>query len=80
MYPNPNNGEFNLKLTNFELGNYQMEIYDVAGKLVAGKQLIINAEESVIQINPESSLDNGMYILCLKSNSQSTKTIRFVVR
>lgn len=80
VYPNPNNGEFNLKLTDFELGEYQMEIYDITGKLVTAKQLIVNSDEALIQINQESQMDKGMYVLCLKSNLLPTKTIRFIVQ
>ncbi len=80
VYPNPNNCEFNLKLTDFELGEYQMEIYDITGKLVTAKQLIVNSDEALIQINQESQMDKGMYVLCLKSNLLPTKTIRFIVQ
>jgi serine protease len=80
VYPNPNNGEFNLKLTDFELGEYQMEIYDITGKLVTAKQLIVNSDEALIQINQESQMDKGMYVLCLKSNLLPTKNIRFIVQ
>ncbi len=80
VYPNPNNGEFNLKLTDFELGEYQMEIYDITGKLITGKQLIVNSDVSVIQINEQSQLNKGIYILCLKSDFHPTQTIRIIIQ
>lgn len=79
LFPNPNNGSFNLSLHNFELGQYNYEIYDITGKLVTRNQIQVTSDKTTILIQQSVQIDKGVYFLCLKSASDLTKTIRFVV-
>ena len=63
IYPNPTNGE--LRIRNYELGIMNVEILDVAGKLLASE--IVNiASEIVLDI---SYLPNGIYFVKIDTNT-----------
>ncbi|MEN9001415.1 MAG: S8/S53 family peptidase, partial [Flavobacteriales bacterium] len=64
IFPNPNNGIFNLRLDNFEKGVYSYYIVDVAGKLIENKEIKINNNQELIRVKT-TNLDKGVYFLCL---------------
>jgi hypothetical protein len=59
-YPNPNRGQFNLKLSNFKMGKVRVEITDGRGKQVLTKETSISYFTEDISINL-NSLAAGMY-------------------
>ncbi len=68
VYPNPNNGVFNLQISGNE--NTQVEIYNALGQLV----LVQNVEANSIQLNI-LSFNSGIYhIRVLKNNSPIYQT------
>jgi len=72
VFPNPNNGVFEVEMNSFEAG--EIEIYDLNGRMVYN-QTISTANP---QINA-ASLDNGCYFVCLISNSGARKTVQKIV-
>ena len=79
LFPNPNQGDFSLKLSNMEKGNYQLTIFSIEGKLVESNQLVLAQNNETISFNKNQALDQGVYILCLKSSFGFSKNIKFVV-
>lgn len=71
LFPNPNNGKFNLQITN-STEKYQVVIYNSIGAEVYNKPYENN---TLI----EADLNKGLYFLCLKSYNTKTKTVKFVV-
>jgi PKD domain/Secretion system C-terminal sorting domain len=64
--PNPNNGEFTLRLSNIAFDGI-LQIYSMEGKLVYSK-VIENENDPFIQL--PTSIVSGMYLLQLSSNSE----------
>jgi hypothetical protein len=79
LFPNPNQGDFTLKIENSKQGKYQLSIISIEGKLIEDKQLIINKNSEELRIDINKNLDQGIYFLCFKSPFGFTKNIKFVV-
>jgi len=60
IYPNPANNE--LRITNYELRDGIIEIYDVYGKKISSHHLVASSSHQKIDI---SSLSSGVYLLRL---------------
>ena len=78
LYPNPNNGIFNFKLENLKKGKYNYIIVDVAGKIIVNKEIDVNSNQEIVEVN-SVNFDKGVYFLCLKSSFNFNKNIKFVV-
>ena len=64
IYPNPNNGNFELRVINFELnGQTQLQIFDVSGRSVFESS--IHNSQSAIQVN---NIARGLYFYQLKNS------------
>ena len=72
IYPNPANNE--LQITNYELRDGIIEIYDVYGKKISSHHLIASSSHHKIDI---SSLSSGVYFLRL-FNEQNSYMQRFI--
>jgi len=70
IYPNPNNGMFNL-LPGFSLaGSTSIDIYNLHGQIVFHKELVDISENSIYQIN-SGDIANGIYLIRI-SNEKYT--------
>jgi hypothetical protein len=65
IYPNPAKDYFNLSLTNTDLSNSKVDVYDLNGKLVLSKMSDSNQRVDVQQLN------SGMYIVLVESGSKT---------
>ncbi|PZD79360.1 reprolysin-like metallopeptidase [Mesonia sp. K7] len=65
LYPNPNNGSFNLSFEN--AGSYNLEIYDLRGRLVQHQEVENNSLTKSIQLNNPSS---GVYLVKVSNGSE----------
>ncbi|AFU68932.1 secreted fungalysin-like metallopeptidase [Psychroflexus torquis ATCC 700755] len=65
IYPNPAKDYFNLSLTNTDLSNSKVDIYDLNGKLVLSKMSDSNQRVDVQQLN------SGMYVVLVESGSKT---------
>jgi len=72
IYPNPANNE--LRITNYELRDEIIEIYDVYGRKLLSNHLISSSSHHLINI---SSLSSGVYFIRL-SNEQGSSVQRFI--
>ncbi|CAF3310689.1 unnamed protein product [Rotaria socialis] len=76
LYPNPSNQKFNIK--GLETGIYNIEIYDMNGKLVQKRnnQNVINEEIMSISLN---NLVQGSYIVNIATNGISFIALCFIL-
>ncbi|PKG41588.1 T9SS-dependent M36 family metallopeptidase [Psychroflexus sp. MES1-P1E] len=65
IYPNPAKDYFNLSLTNTDLSNSKVDVYDLNGKLILSKMSDSNQRVDVQQLN------SGMYIVLVESGSKT---------
>ena len=68
VYPNPNNGIFNLDFIANYTSPLTIELYDVTGKICYQNQLQ-HQQKSIVQINTEN-LASGLYSVVLKTNQE----------
>ena len=72
VYPNPNNGNFNIDYHLTELGirNYELRIYDVLGKRVYSTDLLgIDGTQNI----DVSTLSNGVYFYQVTNNKETLR-------
>jgi len=72
LYPNPNNGTFSIMLSQIEIKNLEVTVFDIIGKPVY--QTIVNQNEFELNV---SHLPSGIYLVKLSSNSIN-ETLKFV--
>ena len=72
IFPNPSNGQLNINLKNAQDTKYNVEVFDVYGKLIYKEEVInITGSEFNTEINLTSlNLSNGLYILNVKTDNQ----------
>jgi len=64
VFPNPNKGNFSIKLNIKEAAYLQMDLLDERGRFVSNTgRTLFNAGEHVIQYNNVHKLNNGVYIV-----------------
>jgi len=77
LYPNPNNGTFNLSIDNYEGKSLSLEVIDVMGQVVVSKELsLVNNQYNGVL---DEDLANGMYFLKIAQGNRM-RTIRFIVK
>lgn len=69
VYPNPNNGRFTINLGNKNLGQNELTVFTINGKMVMNELL-----ENPSEVTKDISLNvpNGIYLLRIRNNSNST--------
>ena len=73
IYPNPAKESFKLSLTNSDLANSKVDIYDMNGKLILSQTSDNNQQVNI------QTLNSGMYIVLVESGSK-TYTKKLIVR
>ncbi|MCB0482759.1 MAG: T9SS type A sorting domain-containing protein, partial [Flavobacteriales bacterium] len=77
LFPNPNNGNFNIHMDNAHGAAVSIEVIDITGKIIHSE----NYGSIATELNKEVNLNNlnaGMYMLNLRANDKM-ETIRFIV-
>ena len=76
LFPNPNNGTFEININQAEKSEYTISIIDAQGKVVYNNQIKIKSD-----YNETISLDNksGIYYLILRTNDNEYKS-RFIIK
>ncbi len=69
VYPNPNNGQFTLELSEKPQDKLHLSISNTLGQLIYSKEL--NSSNNAISLD---GVDKGIYIMSLTSPTQSLKT------
>jgi beta-glucanase (GH16 family) len=76
IYPNPNNGEFVLELSNASKGNYILQITDAVGRSVVQQNYTVQEQNLKQNINLQAQ---GKGIYFVKINSEQINEVRKVV-
>lgn len=77
VYPNPNNGAFDLVINNSEVSNYSYQLMNIEGRVILDKQL----GQVSGSVNERIQLENaakGIYLLKINSDFDS-KVVRIIV-
>ncbi len=77
IYPNPNNGTFNVSLANFNNENCHYKIFDLTGKQIEEGDKEISNNFINFKLLP-SIYKQGIYLLKVNSNKNST-VVKFIV-
>lgn len=67
LYPNPNDGQFNLSYDLTDFSNASISFYDVLGKEVAAQNLNVNSDRSTINLQ---NLNEGIYTYKVIANGR----------
>ncbi len=73
LYPNPNDGNFNLSIETQQFGDYHIDILDFLGRKIIGRNVMIDVGNTTIPINLDVS---GIYFVTLSNqNMKITKKV-----
>ena len=76
VYPNPSDGDFNIKFNNYTHGNITINVVNLLGATI---KVINSASVDMVNINL-SELDNGVYYLQIISNKNTSTKKIFVIK
>lgn len=78
IYPNPNNGNFNLEIKSGSASEYSYSITDISGKQITEAQIgvISGTHVEAIQLN---NLSSGFYFVKVRSNNSTEKVLKVSV-
>lgn len=62
IYPNPNSGKFELRFTEMNISDLQLQLFDMTGKVILPKRIIDNEKEQFIEIDL-GEISGGVYLL-----------------
>ncbi len=75
IFPNPNDGNFNLKLNHVKTGDYQLTITDLVGKIIQTDELNLSG---TINWNYDLNVASGIYFVNI-TNGEYTMKKKFVI-
>jgi hypothetical protein len=75
VFPNPNNGEFELKMNRTGNGNAALKVYDLVGTLVYETEIVNDGLSKKINV---AALSNGIYLVHVNSDHQEY-TVKVIV-
>lgn len=78
VYPNPTDGDLNVKFTVANAQNVEFAIQDVTGKIIQTNNISANAGSNLVMMDTQT-LSTGVYFLNVQINGVS-QTIRFIVK
>ena len=76
VYPNPSDGDFNIRFNNYTHGNITINVVNLLGATI---KVINSASVDMVNINL-SELDNGVYYLQIISNKNTSTKKIFVIK
>ncbi|NVO01638.1 MAG: radical SAM-associated putative lipoprotein [Bacteroidetes bacterium] len=76
VYPNPNNGIFNIKISNCNAAHFDIELFDGNLKLIYSERIVNDCSNLEKHINLEH-IANGTYFLNI-TNESTKKTVKVV--
>ena len=77
LYPNPNNGSFNLVLNNIENQNVEISVFDYKGAIVSNKNINTSSNQNSLTFDL-NNISNGLYTIKIK-HSKGVYTTKFNV-
>ena len=66
MYPNPTQGLVNLEMTQFESGNYRVNVLNIDGRQILTQPIVVGGGNAMVQLNLATA-PKGMYLVKLQS-------------
>ena len=78
LFPNPNNGQFNIAINGLHASDVNLDIFDITGKKVYTR-IIGEVEDSYNQALSLKDLQSGIYLLTVHADGKS-KTLRFILQ
>jgi hypothetical protein len=78
LFPNPNNGEFQLNLDNVENGVYNVSVKNIIGQNIY--QNVISVTGSYNANVKLANMQNGIYFMEISNENGDASVIRFVVK
>jgi hypothetical protein len=79
LYPNPNNGTFNLKASDLSFESFNLQIFDVVGRLVHQEEIATPKGVLQTEIQPNITTQ-GVYFAVMNVGGKRYKTLKFVVQ
>jgi hypothetical protein len=76
VYPNPNRGQFNIKVTSAETVEMNIEIFNIAGSLVWKQENVTIHGTQILPVNMVNAPD-GVYMVTLRN--EKTNTVKRIV-
>jgi urease gamma subunit len=71
VYPNPvTTGSFRVTFNGRENGRYNIQVFDLAGKIVVQKPVVVGIEGQVAEVNVGKGLANGTYLVKVVNPAQ----------
>lgn len=80
LYPNPNDGNFQLALKGDQVGRFRLNIFDNIGRLLKQQVLDKEVPRNMIESIQLDQLNNGIYFLQVVDEQGDSNVIRFVVQ
>jgi hypothetical protein len=80
LYPNPNQGNFNLEIFSEQRQTISIDIVDVTGRLILNKTCILVENKNIIQIDLQN-INPGIYLVRVHNEhgvSLATKRISYI--
>jgi hypothetical protein len=78
LYPNPNTGQFAIRSQSLPSGNYELNVYDVRGKLVYS-EAELNVQTGLNHPLNLNKLGNGVYVLQVRNSNNTSYNKRFII-
>ncbi|HRG01279.1 MAG TPA: T9SS type A sorting domain-containing protein [Bacteroidia bacterium] len=75
LFPNPSNGNFNLQFEDFKSSDIEVNISDIAGKIVYKNKLQLASSK----INLDVNLENGAYFMEIKNRKSNEIVVKKVI-
>ena len=76
VYPNPvTNGFFKVAFNDQPAGKYQLQLFDVSGKMISSKEVVINNKMQVEEYRLPSFITKGSYLLKVVGETNKTSLI-----
>ncbi|MFN0033177.1 MAG: S8 family serine peptidase [Flavobacteriales bacterium] len=77
LYPNPNNGQFNLEVPITDPGTYTIQVFDPQGNLLANQKFGANQIGLYHKTLNLSHISDGVYLLSIQTDN-AVGTLRFI--
>lgn len=78
ILPNPNNGQFILELKDLLIGEWQLEVFDVTGKLIKSENVQLQGSVERISIDLMNTVD-GLYLLRMMNTDGHVIVRKFII-
>ncbi len=81
VYPNPvTEGIFRVSFDNREVGNYSVQLVDLAGRTILQRAIAVSNENQLVEIEVPKKLSNGVYVIkVLNANRKNVYSDKILI-